>query len=121
MKYTAEQLAKMSDLEIDMAVHAKISNAEWYLPTTDPRNKSSGIVFRTKSNDVCATEKLQSYCSDWSATGPLMVEYGVALMQSANDDEWCAEISEGSVDNFACNKNPLRAICEVILMMENDK
>lgn len=94
MKYTAEQLSEMSNNEIECAMHELRMDNQWRKP---------------------------SYCSDWSATGPLMVEHGVALMQSANDDEWCAEISEGGVDNFACNKNPLRAICEVILMIGNEK
>lgn len=101
MKYTAEQLEKMSDAAIELEIYSILN------PDHDP------IVYSL----ICP-----SFCSDWSATGPLMVKHAVSTYFVKGEFIFAGteQMSPGGyiVECFESqNKNPLRAICEVILMM----
>lgn len=109
MSYTQEQLKGMSDLEIEMALAAMLG-VEYHLSPSDSRNKTDQWIFATDGD----TTNLPNYCTDWSVTGPLMVEYGIGINKLKCENNWIA--TEGDV--YARNPNPLRAVCEVILMME---
>lgn len=56
------------------------------------------------------------YLSDWSLTGPLMVEYGIGL-DTDNLSGSCYISWNGSYQTGLVS-NPLRAICECVLMVE---
>lgn len=113
MKYTAEQLEKMSDLEIDVAVHEEVENESWCISPGDIRNKTGGWIFGGKKCEF--PDSLPRYCSDWSAIGPLIVEYGIE--NTFYHAGLFAFASHCRINISSNNKNPLRAICEVILMM----
>ena len=71
--------------------------------------------------DGSAIGRYVNYCSDWSVTGPLMVEYGVEIGPYSKDT-WMAANIEFIEDTMSYrhvseNKNPLRSVCEVILMI----
>lgn len=101
MKHTPEQLAGMSDGDVD-AILAHILCEEWgsYTP---------------------------KYCIDWSATGPLMVKHGVAPLADgsgltgATTDSWEHCDPQGYPVHSSRNKNPLRAVVEcLILVLQED-
>lgn len=59
------------------------------------------------------------YCRDWSATGPLMVKYGIQLKYWSDGG---FQASQHFLLPFSSNNpNPLRAICEVILQTAGEK
>lgn len=92
MTYTPEQLSKMSDDEVELAYANLIKHMG---PT--PR-----------------------YCTDWSATGPLMVERGISLI-SEPDEDGDVIISEHKASGiWSDNTNPLRSICEVLLQLNQE-
>ena len=59
----------------------------------------------------------RNYCNDWSLTGPLMVEYGVIIIYTSEGKYQLCESSK-DCEVSSSNPNPLRAVCEIILMME---
>ena len=127
MSYKKEKLALMSGYEIDAAVHKAVSNIDWYVTPEDPRNKSGKWIYGKKNGGKGAMMSLPSYCSDWSVTGPLMVKYGVATVVENGKVIGATNNSQEFYDPFGSvvfesrNTNPLRAICEVILMMGESK
>ncbi|PCI53640.1 MAG: hypothetical protein COB36_11955 [Alphaproteobacteria bacterium] len=72
-----------------------------------------------------ATNPHWSYLLNWNLTGPLMVEYEISLNRMGG--EYCAatdgtkpgDFGHGTMmENCQSSENPLRAICECILMIE---
>ena len=67
------------------------------------------------------------YLSDWSLTGPLMVKYELNLTYQPLSANWrCLKVERfytaggGTVkETGATSQNPLRAICECVLMIES--
>lgn len=114
MSYTQEQLAKMSDREVGKAIAALFG----YKVVWGSTDYSDGSGWVTELNgDYHSREFLMRYCTDWSATGPLMVEYGVIIIYNSEGKYQFVESSR-DCEVFSINPNPLRAVCEVILMME---
>lgn len=64
-----------------------------------------------------------NYLTDWSLTGPLMIDNNIELMPFVYSDcgEWRAYQIKKSTNRHSINKNPLRAICEVNLMINSNK
>lgn len=93
MSYTPEQLSKMSDDEVELAV--------------------SDLLGLTQTNIEDERSAPENYCTDWSATGPLMVEFKVFPRWSEVYGEYVVEHGELRIRQ----ENPLRAICEVLLQM----
>jgi len=64
------------------------------------------------------------YLEDWSLTGPLMVKYmgshryEIDFYRDKDDDEYKVESLIDDCCYIFANINPLRAICEVIIMIE---
>ena len=121
MKYTKEQLAWMSDYEINGAIE-KVRLIDVRPDATDVYfDDTEGCVWY-HHNEKIKSQRVLEYCSNWSATGPLMVEYGVSFIKEVGAEAFaCAEpwadYTGGISNQFeSSNKNPLRAICEVILM-----
>lgn len=114
MSYTQEQLKGMSDLEIDFSI-SRMLGIRCHVTPGDPRNTTGKWIF---DDDQDTFKTLPMYCTDWSVTGPLMVVYKVELYPMENPDEWFAQVKTGLSHLFIRNHNPLRAICEVILMLE---
>ena len=114
MGYTAEQLAGMSDYDIEGEIE-KICIKKTRPDATDVSfDDTAGCVWANERHCIKGFA-VRSYCSDWSATGPLMVEHGICLHYRdgvfAYAEHFC------NMAGFSDNNNPLRSICEVILMM----
>jgi len=90
MKHTPEQLAGMSDDDLD-AVLAHLLCEEWGQYT--PR-----------------------YCTDWAATGSLMVEHTINLNKLKCESNWLADKG----DIYTRNENPLRAVVECLILVVQD-
>ena len=95
MKYKAEQLAGMSDGDLELSL-ANITRH----PASTPR-----------------------YCTDWAATGPLMVKYGVAPLADGGELRGATTDSlehcdpQGYPVHSSQNKNPLRAVVECLILV----
>lgn len=90
MSYTQEQLKGMSDTEVELRV-SHILGLAWL--------------------------GQRHYCTDWSLTGPLMVEYGISLIFEPDEDGNVVVVEHKPSGIWSDNPSPLRSVCEVILMM----
>lgn len=114
MSYTKEQLAGMSDIDVDKAIAALIGyKVVW--GSTDYSDRSGWVA--EFNEDYHSREFLKSYCTDWSATGPLMVEYGISLIFEPDEDGNVVVVEHKPSGIWSDNPSPLRSVCEVILMM----
>lgn len=101
MKYTPEQLAGMSDNELNETLADLISDGV--------------VVF---GGTLCP-----DYCTDWAATGPLMVKYGVAPLaefgelRGATSDSYEHYEPHGSIVHSSRSTNPLRAVVECLILV----
>lgn len=81
MKYTKDDLAKMSDAEINQTLTAIYMGEPW---STHGELVQGGSAFHLA--DPLGNPfylNVSSYCSDWSAIMPLAVEQGVTLKRVA--------------------------------------
>lgn len=124
--YTKEQLAGMSDYKIEGAIEKLFVKTNYPDATNICFDDTEGCIWYEIGGKLKGIP-VHCYCSDWSATGPLMVEYGVSFIKEVGAEAFvCAEpwadyIGRISNEIESGNKNPLRAICEVILMMGESK
>lgn len=117
MNYTPEQLKGMSDFEIDQAVDQMLGGEDWFISPDDERNETSSWVYGAGHE---ATYELKSYCANWSATGPLMVEHRINM--DITGDQWTATGYCHDTNDFiqVMDENPLRAICELLLKLNQE-
>ena len=92
MTYTPEQLKGMADFDIELACANLL------------KHKGSTPY----------------YCKDWSATGPLMVEHGISLISEPDEDGDVVIAEHKASGIWSDNPNPLRAICEVLLQLNQE-
>ena len=69
--------------------------------------------YRDQGQDVI--EMALSYLTDWNLTMPLAVENEIEI-----EFMHMTRVSECYDGAIKCNKNPLRAICEVLVMIKMD-
>jgi len=111
MKLTREQISQLSDVELNRAMI-------WCYP--DKRNYD-GYYDEYMGYD---------YLTDYNLTMPLAIKLGVCLTLDKDYDIWDAsetcDLNAMYVDDIewgeiASNKDPLRAICEVLLMIAMER
>ena len=95
MKHKPEQLAGMSDGELNKILAEITEDYCWFLGSYHP-----------------------DYCTDWAATGPLMVEHAINLNKLKCEINWLAD----KCDSYARSTNPLRAVveCLILVLQENE-
>lgn len=65
----------------------------------------------------CDHDPMARYDTDWSATGPLIEKYGIAL--EANGREWEAWTGPNEfMDTWADGPTPLIAVCNLLLALK---
>jgi len=126
MSYTEEDIKGMSDREIEFLILDIVTDGK----ATEEQEKINRNMHLYQYKVSCPTLIIPKYCTDWSATGPLMVEYGIGLdppdKELKDSKYWWA--NHGIIPKMSRHerqdwdiqvgdKNPLRAICEVILMI----
>lgn len=100
MTYTPEQLKGMSDADVNAAV-------KW-------------IVFGDGWSKERALVEID-FCQDWSATGPLTGENNISLLEGVAMAEVYYEENIGPYGKYESrHENPLRAICEVLLQLNQE-
>tara|TARA_R110000824_G_scaffold333887_1_gene520414 strand:- start:188 stop:520 length:333 start_codon:yes stop_codon:yes gene_type:complete len=77
--------------------------------------------YRDQGQDVI--EMALSYLTDWNLTMPLAVENGISIINTkgvvhAGNNLKAQKGFSVTMDNGAQNTNPLRAICEVLVMIK---
>lgn len=116
MTYTTQQLQAMTDHEINCALAVKL-NADHYTAT--------GLLFTAKKHDgdnVVSVSGVTDYCNNPNDIMPLAFERGIGIEKNPLRIEWISRTCEVNMSNkqFRCfiDKNPLRAIACLILMMD---
>jgi hypothetical protein len=121
MKYTREQLEKMSDAEINEALHEKrgfsrVQKGCWGSNMVFGVNADGDYIYR-------------DYCNSWEDIMPMAAEYEIDLIQSlyikltaTTDAEESIKHGLGASGEFYYqDEKPQRAIACVLLMMELNK
>ena len=114
MKHTPEQLAAMSDLELNKALTIALGHN---LLVDYPHDDDESSVCNT------ATFVWVNYCTDWAVTAPLMAKYGVAPLavfgelRGATNNTYEYHEPYGSIVHSSENKNPLRAVVECLILV----
>ncbi len=104
MKYTKEQLEKMSDDEVELALAKKFGRT----------------LISTSDDGFSDMEFSDIDMNNWNDIMPLAVEHGISLLK--RHDDWCALLNKPlGVDIYLCDKSPQRAIACCLLMMEIGK
>jgi hypothetical protein len=114
MKYTREQLAGMSDYDINEALAIKLGyiiNNTQYLGYAD-RDENIVLLYEGVGFDL----------NGWNTIMPLAIKYNIALSPADNRPEggqWYADrIFSDELESCWCDKKPQRAIACVLLLME---
>ncbi len=111
MKLTREQVSKLTDTELNRAMF-------WLYP---PKYES---VDDTGGGIYCIGIKGgYGYLADYNLTMPLMVEKGILLAPmniSIYPKFWTAQDNK-AIRTYSHNQNPLRVICEVLLMIAMER
>ena len=123
MKYTVEEIKGMSDEDLEFFILDLVTDGQATKAQQEINQRKHIYAFDVS----CPSVIVPKYCSDWSVTGPLMVEYGVGLVPykdghiAVADCDWFEpQIGRGEVmypNIESDNDNPLRAVLEVILMI----
>lgn len=118
--YSKEQLAAMSDLEINKALATLLldmQGAPYKFVETVPSAFEAlrGADLSNVISVVCGFGFRLDYCNDWNHVMNLAVEYRIRI--SPYMDIWCADFIATGQSYF--DKNPLRAIaCCLILVLQ---
>ncbi|RUM91026.1 MAG: hypothetical protein DSZ27_07135 [Thiomicrospira sp.] len=130
MIYLQEQLSKMSDLEINMAVAKKAYRTEGFdteFPKVFSDKSSVGWLWLSKVSPAYQTCGIGFFrpCENWNDIMPIAKENKISLTWCDDGD---ALVTDSIIDlecGFECievkSNNPERAICEVFLMMDIGK
>lgn len=114
MKHTPEQLSAMSDFELNKV----LNDALGFKLVVDCDNGAGEAAIFTNIHGEHGS--WVDYCTDWAATGPLMIEHGIVIMPSPNGDGYCAE-HDGEIDAFTTNTKPLRAVVECLILVLQER
>jgi len=123
MKHTKEQLDKMRDHEVNLAVAKKLG-----LDTEVGNMRYKGGAIIGEFVFTYHTPSLQvrfEPCSNWNDVMPIVIAQGIGIAQMANGNTRVYHYTpfigkNGNRSGFLNNDNPntTRAICEVFLMMD---
>jgi len=106
-------VSKLSDQELNRAIF-------WLHMPEDDWVVDDGVYL---NSNICMDEIINyRYTDDWSLTGPLMIKYKIQLTPMAFSPEaWnayaCVELMSYNQGAY----NPLRAICECVLIIRMAK
>lgn len=116
MSYTQEQLKVMSDSEINCEMSRILgTNPRPFMEDEWDKVEGEGVV--EEEGYLLSRTTPPDYCTDWSATGPLMAEHGVSLIFEPDEDGNVVVVEHKPSGIWSDNPSPLRSVCEVILMM----
>jgi len=105
-KLTREQVAQLSDVELNRGI-------AWCYPT-------DGCVWNDGFFHYCSLKGALNYLADYNLTMPLAVKYRLCIQPAkASPDAWLSYDKHGA--SSFMRANPLRAICEVLLMIAMEK
>jgi hypothetical protein len=119
MKYTREQLADMSDFDINTALTTTILGEPWlsWAEVTD-----SGCLHLADSVGNPYFHDIIDYCNNWNNIMPLAIKYNIALSPADNNPnggQWYADrIFSNELESCWCDDKPQRAVACVLLLME---
>jgi len=114
MSYTVEDIKGMSDREINIQM-TYITGGEFIDYGIIPEDQWPVHVLHYV--EELGIPSPIGYCTDWSVTGPLMVEYGVSLILPTKRTPNHIMSEAICDDSYSVSANPLRAVCEIILML----
>jgi len=107
MKLTREQVSQLSDVELNRAMI-------WLHP---PKNRVWNCDCSHSCNEIWSGGYQLSYMDDYNLTMPLAIKYEL----EADFSTIITEVSHPSIGGSVSNSNPLRAICEVLLMIAMER
>jgi hypothetical protein len=99
MQYTSEQVALMTDDEINAALASKILGKH--------------ITVEIVKNLIGLVGECFDYCNDWNTIAPLASKYNL-ILDFKNSDAW----QEGSDGYYFKADKPQRALAGLLLTME---
>jgi hypothetical protein len=112
MKLAREQVSQLSDAELNRAM-------VWLNP---PKNRVWYCDCSHSCNEIWSGGNQLDYMDDYNLTMPLAVKYRLCIQPAkASPEAWFSYDKHGA--SSFMRANPLRAICEVLLMiaMEREK
>ena len=98
-------LGKKSDFEINCKV-ADILGVNYSVGAIKPPNNSD--ILRNGGHSAI------NYCQLWRDTGPIIVEHEINLLAPEGEQTYWDAVKD---EHLSLNKNPLRAVCEVFILM----
>ncbi len=115
---------KATDLELEQALACLVYKCEgWELSKTGGSFYSCGI-----DGSVSYVQPIPKYCTDISATWPLMIEHGISIQSPSlcgSIDKWTAKYWESDDENFihlvGHDKDPLRAVVVCLIKTLENK
>ncbi|EKF9625004.1 hypothetical protein O1C60_000149 [Vibrio cholerae] len=115
---------KATDLELEQALACLVYKCEgWELSKTGGSFHSCGI-----DGSVSYVQPIPKYCTDISATWPLMIEHGISIQSPSlcgSIDKWTAKYWESDDENFihlvGHDKDPLRAVVVCLIKTLENK
>ncbi|WP_336941465.1 hypothetical protein [Vibrio cholerae] len=113
-----------TDLELEQALACLVYKCEgWELSKTGGSFYSCGI-----DGSVSYVQPIPKYCTDISATWPLMIEHGISIQSPSlcgSIDKWTAKYWESDDENFihlvGHDKDPLRAVVVCLIKTLENK
>lgn len=112
MKHTPEQLAGMSDFELNKV----LNDALGFKLVVDCDNGAGEAAIFTNIHGEHGS--WVDYCTDWAATGPLMAKYQIGL--TFYGSSLCNALrlgSKGCPRAECTSRNPLRAVVECLILV----
>ncbi|KAA1217097.1 hypothetical protein AWJ09_04345 [Vibrio cholerae] len=113
-----------TDLELEQALACLVYKCEgWELSKTGGSFHSCGI-----DGSASYVQPIPKYCTDISATWPLMIEHGISIQSPSlcgSIDKWTAKYWESDDENFihlvGHDKDPLRAVVVCLIKTLENK
>ncbi|EKF9829456.1 hypothetical protein O1D23_000914 [Vibrio cholerae] len=113
-----------TDLELEQALACLVYKCEgWELSKTGGSFYSCGI-----DGSASYVQPIPKYCTDISATWPLMIEHGISIKSPSlcgSIDEWTAKYWEADDEKFIHlvrhDKDPLRAVVVCLIKTLENK
>ena len=120
--------SKMSDFEINSAVHNALMNEPYKIEFlgNDRIRWVKGSIDVTTEKVAYSKKSLKDYCNNPADAWPIIAGNEISLISRCANGEWKAQLHLGKddiFDNYAScwDKNPLKAAMIVFLMMQESQ